>query len=243
MFDTQFKTLKNFRINTSIEFFEKKFPSNRDSLHSLTAHDPLKSAPPSRRGQLSRFSNANARAEEQFLRFFRLSGSKLHSLFASPARVSRAKRDTTARCREIINYAAIEMFALIRARETGRERRCNNDNNNRALQLLSLVLFSEKRARADVRLFVSFRIMSLVLQLTFDTFTVGRFLSFTSEGCPDGFMTIREEGRPATGGQWCGSAWGYTVYYSETPSINLTLYLLRLSDQVKNCVSSGGRAS
>jgi len=82
----------------------------------------------------------------------------------------------------------------------------------------------------------------LVLQLTFDTFTVGRFLSFTSEGCPDGFMTIREKGRPATGGQWCGSAWGYTVYYSETPSINLTLYLLRLSEQVRNRISSGGYA-
>jgi len=82
-----------------------------------------------------------------------------------------------------------------------------------------------------------------VLQLTFDTFTVGRFLSFTSEGCPDGFMTIREEGRPATGGQWCGSAWGYTVYYSETPSINLTLYLLRLSEQVRNCLGSARYAS
>lgn len=70
-----------------------------------------------------------------------------------------------------------------------------------------------------------------LVQLTFDTFTVGRFLSFTSEGCPDGYMTIRERGRPATGGQWCGSAWGYTVYYSETPSINLTLYLLRLAEQ------------
>ncbi|XP_066595099.1 uncharacterized protein [Prorops nasuta] len=70
-----------------------------------------------------------------------------------------------------------------------------------------------------------------LVQLTFDTFTVGRFLSFTSEGCPDGFMSIREEGLPPTGGQWCGSAWGYTVYYSETPSINLTLFLLRLSEQ------------
>ncbi|XP_034949429.1 uncharacterized protein [Chelonus insularis] len=70
-----------------------------------------------------------------------------------------------------------------------------------------------------------------LIQLTFDTFTVGRFLSFTNQGCPDGFMTIREAGRPATGGQWCGSAWGYTVYYSETPSINLTLYLARLSEQ------------
>ncbi|XP_015605367.1 uncharacterized protein LOC107272589 [Cephus cinctus] len=70
-----------------------------------------------------------------------------------------------------------------------------------------------------------------LVQLTFDTFTVGRFLSFTSEGCPDGFMSIREEGRPPTGGQWCGSAWGYTVYYSETHSINLTLFLSRLSEQ------------
>ncbi|XP_012251545.2 uncharacterized protein LOC105683496 [Athalia rosae] len=70
-----------------------------------------------------------------------------------------------------------------------------------------------------------------LVQLTFDTFTVGRFLSFISEGCPDGYMTIRETGRPATGGQWCGSAWGYTVYYSETASINLTLFLSRLSEQ------------
>ncbi|XP_076375175.1 uncharacterized protein LOC117229697 [Megalopta genalis] len=70
-----------------------------------------------------------------------------------------------------------------------------------------------------------------LVQLTFDKFMVGRFTSFMSEGCPDGYMTIREEGRPATGGQWCGSAWGYTVYYSETPSINLTLYILRLSEQ------------
>ncbi|GLH11483.1 Cubilin [Gryllus bimaculatus] len=68
-------------------------------------------------------------------------------------------------------------------------------------------------------------------QLTFDTFTVGKFVSFTSEGCPDGHMTIREGGRPDTGGQWCGSAWGYTVYYSETRSLNLTLQLYRLSEQ------------
>ena len=62
-------------------------------------------------------------------------------------------------------------------------------------------------------------------------------------------MSISEEGRPATGGQWCGSAWGYTVYYSETRSINLTLYLSRLSDQVGVSISkkpsrpAGGRNS
>ncbi|XP_039292037.1 uncharacterized protein LOC111051716 isoform X2 [Nilaparvata lugens] len=73
--------------------------------------------------------------------------------------------------------------------------------------------------------------MDQELTLTFDTFTVGRFVSFTLEGCPDGHMSIREGGRPATGGQWCGSAWGYTVYYSEAPSLNLTLQLDRLSEQ------------
>ncbi|KAL5242422.1 hypothetical protein ACI65C_009832 [Semiaphis heraclei] len=70
-----------------------------------------------------------------------------------------------------------------------------------------------------------------IIQLTFDTFTVGRFVSYTSDGCPDGYMSIRESQLPDTGGQWCGSAWGFTVYYSETPSINLTLTLSKLSEQ------------
>ncbi|XP_023288707.1 uncharacterized protein LOC105694316 [Orussus abietinus] len=70
-----------------------------------------------------------------------------------------------------------------------------------------------------------------LVQLTFDAFTVGRFDSYTAEGCPDGYVTIREAGLPATGGQWCGSAWGYTVYYSETPSIDLALYVSRLFEQ------------
>ncbi|XP_054258135.1 uncharacterized protein LOC128983034 [Macrosteles quadrilineatus] len=70
-----------------------------------------------------------------------------------------------------------------------------------------------------------------LVQLTFDTFTVGKFVSFTSEGCPDGHMSIRETERPDTEGQWCGSAWGYTVYYSEGRSLNLTLQLDKLSEQ------------
>lgn len=45
-------------------------------------------------------------------------------------------------------------------------------------------------------------------------------------------MTIQEKGLPNIGGQWCGSAWGYTVYYSESASLNLTLLLTKLSDQV-----------
>lgn len=69
-------------------------------------------------------------------------------------------------------------------------------------------------------------------QLTFDTFTVGKFVSFTADGCPDGHMSIRESERPDTEGQWCGSAWGYTVYYSEGHSLNVTLLLEKLSEQV-----------
>lgn len=69
-------------------------------------------------------------------------------------------------------------------------------------------------------------------QLTFDTFTVGKFVSFTSDGCPDGHMTIVERSPSPPTGQWCGSAWGYTVYFSESDSINMTLRLDRLSQQV-----------
>ncbi|XP_023940214.2 uncharacterized protein LOC112047349 [Bicyclus anynana] len=70
-----------------------------------------------------------------------------------------------------------------------------------------------------------------IIQLTFDTFTVGKFVSFTSDGCPDGHMTIVENSPSPPTGQWCGSAWGYTVYFSETDSINMTLRLDRLSQQ------------
>ena len=61
-------------------------------------------------------------------------------------------------------------------------------------------------------------------------------------------MTIREEGLPDLNGRWCGeflsfgrfwiifvtfifilgSAWGYTIYYSETRSVNLSLRLDKL---------------
>ncbi|XP_026734671.1 uncharacterized protein LOC113498735 [Trichoplusia ni] len=70
-----------------------------------------------------------------------------------------------------------------------------------------------------------------IIQLTFDTFTVGKFVSFTSDGCPDGHMTIVERSPSPPTGQWCGSAWGYTVYFSESDSINMTLRLDRLSQQ------------
>lgn len=62
-----------------------------------------------------------------------------------------------------------------------------------------------------------------------DRFTIGRFVSFTIDGCPDGSLQISELGRPPVGGSWCGTSWGPTVYYSETRSITLIVRLLRLS--------------
>ncbi|CAH1959270.1 unnamed protein product [Acanthoscelides obtectus] len=70
-----------------------------------------------------------------------------------------------------------------------------------------------------------------LVQLSFESFAVGSFESFTSGGCPEGHISIRESNRPATGGKWCGSAWGYTVYYSETSNVNLTLFLDKLPQQ------------
>ncbi|XP_968153.3 uncharacterized protein LOC656535 [Tribolium castaneum] len=74
-------------------------------------------------------------------------------------------------------------------------------------------------------------VLGELVQLTFESFAVGTFESFTTEGCPDGFISIKEGNRPTSGGKWCGSAWGYTVYYSETPSVNLTLRLERFPQQ------------
>lgn len=67
------------------------------------------------------------------------------------------------------------------------------------------------------------------MQLTFDSFTLGKFVSFTAEGCPDGSLQISEVKRPDAGGLWCGTSWGPAIYYSETPSVSITLRLFRLS--------------
>lgn len=32
-------------------------------------------------------------------------------------------------------------------------------------------------------------------------------------------------------GKWCGNAWGYNVYFSESSSINITLKLFKLAQQ------------
>ena len=68
-----------------------------------------------------------------------------------------------------------------------------------------------------------------IVQLTFDSFTLGKFVSFTAEGCPDGSLQISEAQRPDVGGLWCGTSWGPAIYYSETPAVSISLKLLRLS--------------
>ncbi|XP_049834122.1 uncharacterized protein LOC126278200 [Schistocerca gregaria] len=68
-----------------------------------------------------------------------------------------------------------------------------------------------------------------LVQLTFESFTLGRFVSFTADGCPDGALHISESERPRGGGEWCGPSWGSAVYVSETRSVSLLLRVLRLA--------------
>ncbi|KAM8710823.1 hypothetical protein ACLKA7_017451 [Drosophila subpalustris] len=68
-----------------------------------------------------------------------------------------------------------------------------------------------------------------VVQVTLDSFTIGRFTSYVHEGCPDGFMQIAESARTPIGGMWCGSSWGPVLFYSETRSLIFTIKLNRLA--------------
>ncbi|XP_066247763.1 uncharacterized protein [Euwallacea similis] len=68
-----------------------------------------------------------------------------------------------------------------------------------------------------------------LIQVIFDSFTLGRFVSFINDGCPDGALQITESNRPQVGGSWCGTSWGPVTYYSETKSININVNLLKLS--------------
>ncbi|EDW68632.2 uncharacterized protein [Drosophila virilis] len=68
-----------------------------------------------------------------------------------------------------------------------------------------------------------------VVQVTLDSFTIGRFTSYVHEGCPDGYMQIAESARTPIGGMWCGSSWGPVLFYSETRSLIFTIKLNRLA--------------
>ncbi|KAK2587829.1 hypothetical protein KPH14_003929 [Odynerus spinipes] len=72
-----------------------------------------------------------------------------------------------------------------------------------------------------------------IIQLNFDSFTLGKFVSFTAEGCPDGSLQISEAERPDVGGLWCGTTRDPAIYYSETSTVSIILKLLRLSKDQK----------
>ncbi|CAB0012863.1 unnamed protein product [Nesidiocoris tenuis] len=73
-----------------------------------------------------------------------------------------------------------------------------------------------------------------IVQVTLERFTLGKFTSFTTAGCPDGYLTLEEKSRPSVGGVWCGTSWGPVLYFSETPSITMSLVLLTLSSDQQN---------
>lgn len=66
------------------------------------------------------------------------------------------------------------------------------------------------------------------LQITIDGFSVGKFCSYITEGCPDGYLQISEVSRTSFGGMWCGSMDnGPVIFYSETRTVILSIKLLR----------------
>lgn len=67
----------------------------------------------------------------------------------------------------------------------------------------------------------------MLLQITLESFTLGRFVSYTLDGCPDGYLQISEASRTPVGGMWCGSSWGPVIFYSETRTLILTVKLFK----------------
>ncbi|XP_055536271.1 uncharacterized protein LOC129724969 isoform X2 [Wyeomyia smithii] len=68
-----------------------------------------------------------------------------------------------------------------------------------------------------------------IVQVTLESFTLGKFVSYTDNGCPDGYLQVAEAARTPVGGMWCGTTWGPAIFYSETRSLIMTVKLLRLS--------------
>ena len=59
-------------------------------------------------------------------------------------------------------------------------------------------------------------------------FTLGKFVSFTQNGCQDAYLEFSEASRMPIGGMFCGQSWGPAVFYSETRSLILTVKLFKL---------------
>ncbi|KAK8752946.1 hypothetical protein OTU49_008390, partial [Cherax quadricarinatus] len=78
-----------------------------------------------------------------------------------------------------------------------------------------------------------------LVQLGIEKFSLGRFVSHTSAGCPDGHMQIEELSRPLNAGFWCGTSWGHNVYYSETTAITLMLRVFNVSNTTPGMTNPG----
>jgi hypothetical protein len=53
-------------------------------------------------------------------------------------------------------------------------------------------------------------------------------VSFTRQGCPDGYLEFNEADRVSVGGRFCGQSWGPAVFYSETRTLVLSVKLFKL---------------
>lgn len=54
----------------------------------------------------------------------------------------------------------------------------------------------------------------------------------------DGNGNGHDGARSNGNGKWCGNAWGYNVYYSESSSVNITLKLFKFAQQSQLSVTS-----
>lgn len=59
-------------------------------------------------------------------------------------------------------------------------------------------------------------------------FTLGKFVSFTHNGCQDAYLEFSEQSRTPIGGRFCGQSWGPSMFFSETRSLVITVKLFKL---------------
>lgn len=72
-----------------------------------------------------------------------------------------------------------------------------------------------------------FFVFYFIFQITLDSFTIGKFTSYSQDGCPDGYLQISEQTRINVGGMWCGTSWGPSIIYSETRTLILAVKLFK----------------
>lgn len=151
---------------------------------------------------------------------------------AAPCKITEYKCDNR-RCVPLTSYCDNKNDCGDSSDEPRYCTRCNRTYYGEVGITYDLELHRPKEDRIPFICYLTFKAAGSnfgdLVQLTFDSFTLGRFVSFTSDGCPDGYLQIIEAERPHVGGSWCGTSWGPSIYYSETESVTITVSLLRLS--------------